>query len=112
MPVIHARIPPLKPGVDAAAVMKAVRAAAGGAMGLPESKIWATWDVVDQTQDCDLVATVVLFEGRTLEMKTKLLEAIAGALGEGLGVDRGQMFISLHEVGPGEVFVGGRVKLK
>lgn len=124
MPFIHVRLLPLAAEADVPTVMKDMCENAAKAVGVPASKVWASWEFLPAGQmvegrEPSMIqpkathpphVTVTLFEGRTREMKAALLESIARTLCAGLGLAPGNVFIALHEVRSGEIYVGGRVK--
>jgi hypothetical protein len=124
MPVIQINALPQKPGVDPQAVMKSLCRSLAAVMGLKEKQIWATWETIQPGMFVEgsvaalvqpeathpPVVNLIAFEGRPKELINRMLECVAQTLSEGLGIERGNVFLTYTEATSGRLYTGGEIR--
>ena len=105
-------------------LLKKTAQAAADALGIELKRVWATFKPIEagayleggvlrQTNDALEVAPIVdirALHGRPADKKRACLEAVARAVGQGLGVDPDNVFVEYREIPSGHVFTGGAVR--
>jgi len=123
MPILEVRaVPPEQPD-EIPEALSALCAAVAGALGCEERAVWATWQSIPAghyveggvpavRQPFDThppLVRVLLFEGRPPATIRALLEAAAAALAAALGIEPGNVFVHVEEMGAGTVHSGGNI---
>jgi phenylpyruvate tautomerase PptA (4-oxalocrotonate tautomerase family) len=123
MPVIEISALPQREGVDTDAALRDVTRAVAGALGEDQRGTWATWRTIEpgryaegaeqphvqpETTHPPLVR-VVAFEGRSGDLVERVLVAVADALADALGLERGNVFVRYEEAAAGRLYTGGSI---
>ncbi len=123
MPVVEIRALPQKPPVDAAWVLEKVCTELAAAIGVPESKVWATWetieahhyvegrdDVPDQGSSTHPpLVRVRALEGRSEDVIRTMLDTVARSVAEALTIESGNVMVVYEELKAGRVWSGGGI---
>jgi phenylpyruvate tautomerase PptA (4-oxalocrotonate tautomerase family) len=124
MPVIHILALPQSSEVKIPTVVAAVSSRVASVMNIPPQQVWTIWRTVEPAHYCEggdvaktqprdthpPVANIMAYEGRTPEMISRVLEAIAQTLCEHLHIDSGNAFVTWTELRAGRVYTGGAVR--
>lgn len=120
MPTI--RIQAMAPqSCDVSQLLTRCTAAAADALGIPQNYCWVifqavapgtyaegdcVWDEADAGKAAPLISITAL-EGRTAELKARVLQATASAVAECLAVPIEQVFAEYRDIPQGHAFSGG-----
>jgi phenylpyruvate tautomerase PptA (4-oxalocrotonate tautomerase family) len=123
VPVVEIRALPQKPPVDVPHVLSRVCTDLAAALDVPEKKVWATWqsleerhyvegreDAPDQASGTHPpLVRVQAFEGRSEETIRKMLDTVAASVSAALGVEPGNVMVVYEELRSGRVWSGGGI---
>ncbi|MBI5001311.1 MAG: tautomerase family protein [Euryarchaeota archaeon] len=94
----------------------AVNQAIAESLGLPRSAVWVRYECVPRSaywegdgtgQWAPVLVTVRLLKGRNRKALARMMKAVAEAVAEGFGMDKGSVWCRVDEMDPGLVSQGG-----
>ena len=125
MPVVRVSGLPQEPGVDPGSVLKRLCLQLAEEDGVEARHWWATWQsiapdlyVEGSVHAPDVqpgashppIVEILAFAGRDAALVERLLTTASRILGEGLGLEAGNVFVTWTELQPGRVSTGGGVR--
>jgi phenylpyruvate tautomerase PptA (4-oxalocrotonate tautomerase family) len=114
MPVVRIRALP-QPHADSHAVCIAVANELAAALGEEPRGTWVTWETVDayaeggvapalQPTDTHPPIAIILAGGRPPDVVSRMLRAVGDTLVHELGLEPGNVFVTLEEVDPARLY--------
>lgn len=111
MPFVRIDITGPKPEPYKRALLSGARLAVTSALGVPDSRVSvrlietpaAHVDMPSCRTDRFTVVEVLMFEGRTPELKAALVSALRDIYAENPGIERSEVTVFMHDAAPGDL---------